>query len=214
MQGGGGVFCAYAVPLIIGLLAVAVWGLGEVAAETLAYRRQAILDGDWWRILSGHWVHGGWRHLGLNLVGLALVWHLFGDALRAGSWLLLLAIVALGQSLSLLVFYPGVLWFEGLSGLLHGLLIAGALLTLRRTPALSGLTLAALAIKVGAEAWQGASPAMTLWLDGPVLVESHLWGALSGLLGSIVLLIGRNLSQMPSRAGSCGESLRTNETGH
>lgn len=182
------VLCAYTIPLIVGLLAVAIWGLGDGAVEMLAYRRQAILDGDWWRLVSGHWVHSGWRHLGLNLAGLALVWLLFGDALRAGCWLLLMAIVVLGQSLLLLAFYPDVLWFEGLSGLLHGLLAASALLSLRRTPLLSGLTLAALLIKLGLEAWQGASPAMAVWLDGPVLVESHWCGAIAGVAGSAIVL--------------------------
>lgn len=165
-----------------------VWGLGDGAAEMLIYRRQAILEGDWWRVVSGHWVHSGWRHLGLNLVGLALVWHLFGDGLRTGSWLLLLAMVALGQSLSLLIFYPEVLWYQGLSGLLHGTLAAAAILSLQRTPLLSALAIASLAIKLGLEVWQGASPAMALWLNGTILVESHLCGVISGLFtGSVIL---------------------------
>lgn len=43
----------------------------------LCYERNAILDGELWRLFSGHVVHGGWEHLSLNLFALIIVWVLF-----------------------------------------------------------------------------------------------------------------------------------------
>src|SRR5690606_7331879 len=57
-------------------------------AHSLRYDRQAILDGEVWRLLSGNLVHLGWSHLWLNAFGLLLVWLLFGPLLPSSVWLL------------------------------------------------------------------------------------------------------------------------------
>lgn len=39
-------------------------------ASTLEWSREGIPDGEYWRLLTGHWVHLGLNHLLLNLAGL------------------------------------------------------------------------------------------------------------------------------------------------
>jgi hypothetical protein len=58
-------------------LAVAVasglWlSLGPVP-EALVFDRSAIAAGEWWRLLSGHWVHSDDRHALWDIAALALV---------------------------------------------------------------------------------------------------------------------------------------------
>lgn len=186
---------AHALPLGMAIAAVAVMASGHQAADLLIYKRDAILDGEVWRLITGHWVHLGWRHLAMNVTGLALIWYLFGAGQRPVVWLGLVAAITLGQSLSLLVFHPEVDWYAGLSGLLHGLLAAGALLMLPRTQIIAGLTLAALAAKLGLENWQGASPDLAAWLGGPVLIGSHLYGTILGAGITALGFLLKNLSK-------------------
>lgn len=172
---------AHAPPLLIAIAALTIWALGDPVSDLLLYQREAILEGEIWRLITGHWVHVGWQHLGMNLTGLALIWYLFGDALRPPACLGLMATIALGQSLSLLAFHSDVLWYAGLSGLLHGLLAAGALLALNRMPLIATLTMMALALKLGVEMFRGASTDMVAWLGTPILIESHVYGTAWGI---------------------------------
>lgn len=97
--------------------------------ETLIYARDRILEGDWWRLWTAHWVHFGAAHLGWNLLVLV----------TAGAWVERLAplrtrVFCFGAppaiSGSLLVFEPALARFAGLSGLATGVLALLALVQL------------------------------------------------------------------------------------
>ena len=64
---------------------------GNSARLLLRYERSAILDGELWRLLTGHLVHGNAWHLALNVAGMGLVALLFGRDYSPGQWLLVLA---------------------------------------------------------------------------------------------------------------------------
>ena len=50
----------------------------------LRYERAAVLDGEVWRLATGHFVHADLRHLGWNVLGVLIVWGLFArDYTRA-----------------------------------------------------------------------------------------------------------------------------------
>jgi rhomboid family GlyGly-CTERM serine protease len=106
-----------------------VMALLQAAPDTwqnaLRYDRQAVAAGEIWRVLSGNFVHLGWRHLGLNLLGLGLGTWLFAPDRPAGQWLVATLVAALAVNLGLFWFTPGVRWCVGLSGVLHGLMIVG-----------------------------------------------------------------------------------------
>lgn len=171
-------------PFLVALPALLIALSGETVGAVMQYERPAVSDGEVWRLVTGHWVHLGWRHLALNLAGLFLVWHLFGRMLPLAGWLAVLLVIALSQSAALMVFHPEVLWYVGLSGLLHGLLAAGALAALRHMPLVGAGALLLLLAKLALETLQpgvGIAGAGD-WLGGPVVVESHRYGALAGLL--------------------------------
>ena len=176
-------------PILIAGLAIVVAVAGESASQLMRYDRAAVLDGEVWRLLTGHWVHLGWLHLLFNIAGLVLVWLLLATALRSSQWLLLTLLIALGQSTLLFALHPGIGWYVGLSGLLHGLFAAGAVVYLARVPAIAGTGLVLLGAKVAAETWGAASGEVTDWLGGPVLTESHRYGALCGALLSLPLAV-------------------------
>jgi rhomboid family GlyGly-CTERM serine protease len=168
--------------LICGLLALG----GTDVTEALRYQRAEILHGQLWRLLSAHLVHLGDSHLLLNLCGLGLVWGLFPRELSgpAGWWVLLCS--ALGVSLGLLVFDPGLVWYVGLSGVLHGLFVAGALRLWRERPTEAALMLAVLAGKLIWEQRLGPLPGTSAIAGGPVVVDAHLFGTVGGCLGALL----------------------------
>jgi rhomboid family GlyGly-CTERM serine protease len=178
-------------PLAVALLALGVWLAGDVVASALRYQRAEVLDGELWRLLSAHFVHLGAAHLALNLAGLALVWWLVGRSAGPRSWSIVLAATALSTTLGLLAFAPELAWYVGLSGMLHGMLVAGALLGPRRDLLIVGVV----AIKIGWEQWMGPSADTTALIGGAVIVDAHLYGAIGGAIAGLALRWQRLLAR-------------------
>lgn len=174
-------------PLAIALGAVTVALLGNSAGLWLRYDRAAILHGQVWRLLSGHLVHLGWSHLAMNLAGLALIWLLVGRQLSTGQWVWVAIVCGFGVSGGLLAFNPQLVWYVGLSGVLHGLLISGCLADLRNGHNGAWLLLALVWAKLIWEQTAGPLPGSEAGAGGAVVVDAHLYGALAGILAAAVL---------------------------
>lgn len=169
---------AWTLPLAIAAFAVLLQAAGGAEAWRL---ERARLASEPWRLATGHFVHLGWSHLALNLAALGVVWALFGNALPARQWLATILVCAAGVSLGLLCLSPGLDWYVGLSGMLHGLLAAAAVRQLlRRRDFFDAVLLLGLAAKLGWEQWAGGDPGSARLIGGAVVVDAHLYGALTG----------------------------------
>lgn len=173
---------------------------GASVGELLAYQRQGLMQGELWRVFSGHFVHLGWNHALLNCAGLLFCCGLAPQRFRplrlAGDLLLLNAAVSLG----LFWLSPGIGWYVGLSGVLYGLFVLGLVpLAVRGDRiALGGL----LAI-LGWMAWQllvGPAAAEEKQIGGRIVVFAHLYG-LAG--AALVLLVEQGFSQLRRQARHC-----------
>lgn len=186
--------------LAVAALALLLQLAGPETAKALRYQREAILDGEVWRLLSGHLLHVGWNHLLLNLAGLLILALGFpgSGARRPLSFLLSLLVLALGTGLGLLAFTPALHWYVGLSGALHGLVALAAAGEWNRRPALAVLMLLGLAAKLGWEQLAGSPAATETLIGAPVIVDAHLWGGLCGALLALPRLLPR--SWVPVRA--------------
>jgi len=168
----------------LGLLAAG----GPAWAARLQYERSAIVAGEWWRLLTAHWVHLGARHLLLDAAGLVLLWVLYARELRPLTWLLVLAGATGVIDAGLWWGEPQLTWYLGLSGLLHAFWSAGAAgAALRRNP-LGYLMLVILAVKLGVEQASGGSMVTEAF---PVVTTSHWYGAVGGLVVIAALALGR-----------------------
>lgn len=159
--------------------------------EYFQYQRHAINQGQVWRVLSGHLVHLGAMHFLLNLFGLLILWQLIAHWIRGGEKLLVLIGSMLLISLGLYLLFPQVSWYRGLSGALHGLWCAGALMGLKREKGLAGILLILLVIKLAWEIFAGPTPFTASLSGGPVLIQAHWLGAGAGLLMAAVLYLIR-----------------------
>lgn len=173
----------YLCPLIITGLLLLPMLMPPAWQTTLEYQRQTIGSGELWRLVTGHLVHLGWGHLLMNLLGFWLIWHLFlrqdtGLIVCAGGLLLL----TLGTSLGLYLFSPGIAWYRGLSGVLHGVLLWSLLREMKPYPLSSGILLGLLMAKLLWEQTSGPVPGSETVAQGRVIVDAHLYGGLSGAL--------------------------------
>jgi len=175
------------IPLVLAMACGAAAFLGDEGREILRYERGAIANGEYWRLLSGHIAHLGPQHLWLNLAGLLLVWLLVGRLYSSRDWLLVVLVCVLAMDAGLWVFDPALHWYVGLSGMLHGLLLAGAIRGLRTLPGESVVICAVVAAKLAYEQFVGPLPGSESAAGGAVIVNAHLYGALGGTLAGLVL---------------------------
>ena len=173
-------------PAALAVIAIVAAVGGEDAALALRYQRQAIFDSQLWRIATGNLVHLGWEHLAMNVAGLMLIWALLKDVYSELTWIAIVALSGLGVSLGLLMLNPEVQWYVGLSGLLHGVFIAGVIGNLRRGEWRESLLLAGVVAKLAFEQFAGPVPGSAEFAKGPVVVDSHLYGAIAGAVCAAV----------------------------
>lgn len=180
---------AWRLPMVIAGIAVLAAVAGDHGRDILAWSRPEIGAGELWRLVTGHVVHLGVDHLLLNLAGLALTWYLVADCLTEPQWIFVIAADLVAIDLGFWVFDPQLAWYVGLSGLLHGMLVAGTVAGLRTgRPEL--LVLAGLvAAKVLYEQWLGPLPGSEATAGGTVIVNAHAFGAAGGLAAAVLILI-------------------------
>src|SRR5215831_9002883 len=68
---------------------------GTPLRDALSYQRAAIGQGEWWRLLTAHFVHLDAGHASLNGLGLVLMWALFARDYSPLRWLAIYLAAAL-----------------------------------------------------------------------------------------------------------------------
>lgn len=166
---------------LAGLMAALFAAYGPVP-EAWVYDRVAIYQGEWWRLLSGHWVHSDSGHLFWNLGALVLLGWMVETRNRLALLSSLLA-GTLGVDLMLWLMLPDLSHYCGMSGVLNTLLLFAFAAFWRNTTAailtITGmLSLAKILIEISLgqallsnTAWESLPQAhLAGWLIGLVLV--------------------------------------------
>lgn len=177
----------WAVPLVLALVCGLLVIVGEDAREALKYDRLAIVDGEFWRLVTGHLVHMGVSHYVLNMAGLLLVWLLTGRYFSLSEWVTVLLVTLVLTTAGFWFVDRNLLWYVGLSGILHGLLVAGSLRGLRELPGESAVILCVVAAKLAWEQLAGPLPGSESVSGGNVIVNAHLFGAVGGAVAAGLL---------------------------
>lgn len=177
----------HTLPLALVLISTLLALAADSTTELLRYQAADVKAGEIWRLLSANLVHLGWGHTLMNLLGLGLIWGLFWNCFSQRQWLIITLVSGLSVSLGLLVLNPNLVWYVGLSGVLHGLFVAGALGAIRRGDRRETILLAAIVGKLLWEQSFGALPGSADMAGGPVVVDSHLYGAIGGALVALLL---------------------------
>ena len=179
----------WCIPVVLGLLGLFAEFAGEAGRDWLRWDRAGIADGEIWRVVTGHLVHMSWSHFVLNAVGLVLVWLLVGDRFATRNWLLVIVVAIAGMDLGFWFLETDLQWYVGMSGLLHGLLIAGLIIGLPSAGRESLVIAAFVIAKLIYEQSIGPLPGSESTSGGPVMVNAHLYGTLSATLAGAYFLI-------------------------
>lgn len=170
--------------VLAGLLAAA----SLLPATAFEWSSTAIQGGEFWRLLTGHWVHLGLNHLLLNLAGLMVTGLLFTRHPPLPMWISYLIIAQLAISSGLFLVAPELAWYRGFSGSLHGLLVFTALYNLRMDTRWSLIVLVFILLKLAMENFLYPPVGENPLIGGHVIVQSHWLGALTGLIAGLLAL--------------------------
>jgi rhomboid family GlyGly-CTERM serine protease len=152
---------------------------GDPVRNALSYERAGLAAGQWWRVVTAHFVHLDAGHTALNTMGMVLMWALFARDFSPLRWVAIYLFASLCISAGLWSWNPEVTYYVGASGALHGVMTAGTLAHLRRGD-LDGWILALfIVVKLGFEQFAGALPFSS---SGNTIVDAHLYGAVGGFV--------------------------------
>jgi len=169
-------------PLAVALISACAAVVGRPANVWCRYERSAVVTGEWWRIVTAHFIHLGWSHMLLNLVGLALIAFLFRFTLSSRIWWSALLGCSLGTGAGLLMFSPEIEWYVGLSGTLHGILALGLIAGAGEYRWLAAVGGGCFVVKLLTEQLAGPVPITTQFSGSAAVPASHLYGAVTGVI--------------------------------
>lgn len=178
--------------LMLGTMALVAFLSFGAAPEAWVFDRQAITQGELWRLVTGHWVHSDFAHAFWDVSALLVLGILFEARLQ---WRLPLALLVATVGVDAWLWWgdPALQYYCGLSGILNSLLIVGLLQLWRdfRHP-LVVFTGVAAALKIIIEINTGqALLTQTAWPSVPTV---HAVGFLCGLVFIwIIWMVGSHL---------------------
>ena len=177
--------------ILLGAGAIAAYLMLGAAPEAWVFDREAIAQGEWWRLITGHWVHSDLAHASWDIAALFLLGILFEARLQ---WRLPLALLVATVGVDAWLWWgnPVLQYYCGLSGILNSLLIVGLLQLWHdlRHPLIM-LTGTGAVVKIIVEIYAGqALLTQTVWPSVPAV---HAVGFLCGLvLAGGIWVFGNN----------------------
>jgi len=161
---------------------------GDAVRIALRYERMAIAGGEWWRLITAHFVHIDLEHTLLNVMGVVLMWAIFARDLSPRQWLIVTTVVLLTIDAGLWFRDKGVDWYVGASGALHGFMAAGTYVHVRRGDLDGWILVVFIVLKLGYEQLHGVLPFAESGM--PVVLNAHLYGAIGGVIAAACLKAG------------------------
>jgi rhomboid family GlyGly-CTERM serine protease len=165
------------------LVTIVLLSLAEpMSSQWLMFDRDAINEGQIWRLFSAHFVHLSSAHLLGNALGVVLLAYIAGRSLNNLIGILLLAWCLLVVGIGLYGYASYLERYVGLSGVLHGLLLVAPFLSTLYSRRIATCFLLVIVAKV---AWEQSSfyddMSMVGVIGGRVETNAHLLGVIAGL---------------------------------
>jgi len=155
----------------------------------LEFNRPLIEQGQLWRLFTSQFVHANWVHLGLNCAGIALIWLLHGEYTTPKQYSFNIALLALWCGLGVYWFCPTITIYTGLSALLHGVIVWGAIKDVTVGLKSGYILFIGVWIKLILEQVNGPSAEIGQLIQSTVAVDAHLIGAIGGVLLAVPLVV-------------------------
>lgn len=172
----------YFIPVMLVVMVV----FQVIDAPLLRYQRNWLEEGEWWRLLTAHWVHVNWIHLGLNAAGLLLCMTMTAPRWSMLRWLVYQLSFALGISLLFSLLNSELNWYVGYSGVLYGIFLLAAFEHFAKDKVVSLLISIAIVTKITLEQSSDVDITTSDIIGSPVIVDAHLYGVLLAIAIALV----------------------------
>lgn len=172
-------------PLLIIIVSIILALTEPLSSDLFAYDRSQLNEFQWWRLITGHFLHTNTTHLLLNTTGLVLLWALHGHYYKTLRYLMQFFVLCLGTAAGLYLFSEQMHWYVGLSGVLHGVFVIGAYFDIRQKLKTGWIMLTGVWLKVVHEQIYGASEGVAQLIAANVAIDAHLYGTITG---SVIIL--------------------------
>ncbi len=162
-----------------------LWAL-QGFSGALELDRQKVLSGEIWRIWTGHLVHTNMLHMSLNIVAALVIYLAFFTKIKLGELLAYSFVFTALISVALLCIYPDLDWYNGLSGLLHALVIYFSIRLVRNEGMVYLIGPGIVWLKVLVETTRANLGYENLIGEMTVIDDAHLIGAFIGTVAAII----------------------------
>ncbi|MDX2320538.1 MAG: rhombosortase [Moritella sp.] len=185
--------------LFLGLLCLIIYVISANNITALDYNRELILNGEYWRLLTGNFNHTNIYHLTLNLTALAVIAGLHYRYYSGVAYTSLILLLSIGVGAGILWLSPSTQLYVGLSGVLHGMIIVGAILDITKHYYSGYILIIGTIIKVLNEQLFNSPIEMSQLIEATVLTDAHLYGLVTGFIIA-PLYVYLNKKRAPKRS--------------
>lgn len=185
--------------LILGLLCLIIYGFSAENTTVLDYNRELIINGEFWRLISGNFNHTNINHLLLNVSALAVIGGLHYRYYNATAYISLILVLSIGVGAGIFWLSPSTHLYVGLSGILHGIIIVGAIIDVTKQYYSGYALIIGTIIKIINEQFFNSPVEMSQLIEAEVLTEAHLYGLVTGLIIA-PLYVYLNKKRAPERS--------------
>jgi len=182
-------------PLLVFIIATIAFIFDEQISDLLIYNRNLVAAGEYWRLISGHFFHSNGNHFMLNASAVVLLWALHGQYYNHKNYLLVFILSAMTCSLGIYWWSLNIGLYVGLSGVLHGFFVWGALMDIKQQEKTGYLLLIGVVAKIIHEQVYGASAEVEILIGTNVATDAHLYGAIGGFLAYLLTYFSTNQSK-------------------
>lgn len=173
---------SFVINLIVGVIIIFAASVDRLF-PLLSLTRAQVTQGEVWRLFTSNFVHFGWPHTLMNLAAFILCALALLNSLPARQLLGLMLWCCLSVGLGVYYLNPEYGTYAGLSGAIHGFIVAGLMHNKRHPAWLNAILIALVFTKIIYEhqpTYQ-ATQLQTL-MPVPVAYDAHMYGAIAGLL--------------------------------
>ncbi|NQZ49437.1 MAG: rhombosortase [Moritella sp.] len=166
----------------LGLLCLIIYAISAENITVLDYNRESIINGEYWRLISGNFNHTNIYHLLLNLGALAVIGGLHYRYYNSAAYTSLILLLSIGVGVGILWLSPSTHLYVGLSGILHGIIIVGAVIDVTKKYYSGYVLMIGTVLKVINEQLFNSPVEISQLIEAKVLTEAHLYGLVTGLI--------------------------------
>ena len=166
----------------LGLLCLIIYAISAENITVLDYNRESIINGEYWRLISGNFNHTNIYHLLLNLAALAVIGGLHYRYYNSAAYTSLILLLSIGVGVGILWLSPSTHLYVGLSGILHGIIIVGAVIDVTKKYYSGYVLMIGTVLKVINEQLFNSPVEISQLIEAKVLTEAHLYGLVTGLI--------------------------------